>query len=386
MSEYRDDIQVTLVATDKTWMGLKQVVEEVISAGNAPGAGVLVEHDERLDVTEQVTDAWMHSMIESLLATEQVSDYLQARSLVVQALTLRESLAEVVKASHGDDVEIADDVFDKAILSMAEALAISGYTEGQKYARSNVTQGARIADLIFTVWAVEAGADLLVDDDISGKLKARNKVTELLTVSDESTGSLYLLQKIVERLTTTDESTGFLHASDLIDDSILVADTTGTETMAGKAWTCNTDNWAMSTYEPYTFDELAVIDGELYGVNDTGVYQLTGTGDDEDIAATMETGKLDLSGKELSHPTSAYLEYELRGGAATMSVTTTQSGGAQTYTYPLAQEVADELTNGRFIFGRGLRGRHFSFTLKINAKHGHINDLSITTTPTKRRV
>lgn len=386
MSEYRDDVQETVVFSDKTWMGLRHIVEENIKAVNEPKAVVTVEHDEALDISEQVTEAWMHSMVEQLLATETVGDYLEARNAIREALKLRDSLIEVVKAAHGENVTIADSVTDKAILSMAEAMIVSGEASGQKYARNEISLGMKIADLIFTVWTAEAIDYLAVMDEATGQLKARSKVIEVLTVSDESTGVIYLVQKITELVKIFDESTGSLQAVDVASETITVTDTTGTDTMAGMAWTANTDSWAMSTYEPYTFEQLAVIDGILYGVNDSGVYQLTGTESVEDIQATIETGKLDLSGGELTHPLSAYLEYEKTDGTATMEVTTTQSGQAQSYLYPLANEVADELTNGRFIFGRGLRGRHFSFKLQINAKRGHVNDLSISTVPTKRRV
>ncbi|MBX6209533.1 hypothetical protein ISD46_33795, partial [Pseudomonas aeruginosa] len=57
-----------------------------------------------------------------------------------------------------------------------------------------------------------------------------------------------------------------------------------------------------------------------------------------------------------------------------------------TYSYPLESEPADELTNGRFKFGRGLRGRHFTFTLRLTGRHGYINDLSVESAPTNRRV
>ena len=139
----------------------------------------------------------------------------------------------------------------------------------------------------------------------------------------------------------------------------------------------------MSRYLPYTFRGLAVIDGVAYGMSADGVYALDG--DSETIAASMRTGKLDIGQGGLVHPLAAYMEYEL-DGAAEMDVTTTQSGQAETYTYTLPNEVADELTNGRFIFGRGLRGRHFSFTLRMTGTHGYINDLSVNVTATKRSV
>ena len=75
-----------------------------------------------------------------------------------------------------------------------------------------------------------------------------------------------------------------------------------------------------------------------------------------------------------------------RYSAASLAVTTTQSGAAQTYAYPLAVEPAAELTNGRFVLGKGLRGRHFAFELQMQARSGVINDLRVDAAPTKRRV
>jgi hypothetical protein len=155
------------------------------------------------------------------------------------------------------------------------------------------------------------------------------------------------------------------------------------EPVRAQAWTANTDSWAMSRYDPVPFTALVVIDGALYGLADDGVFALdTPTAQ----AAVLRTAPVDVGQGVLAHPLQAFLEYELEEGAASMEVTTTQSGEAQTYAYALQPEAAKRLTNGRFVFGRGLRGRHFTFALRLDAKRGHINDLSVNVAPTKRRV
>ncbi|RSZ54114.1 hypothetical protein EJU38_05520 [Pseudomonas aeruginosa] len=177
-----------------------------------------------------------------------------------------------------------------------------------------------------------------------------------------------------------------LAAHDLVTDAVVIEDSTvGGEQDHGQAWTANVDSWAMSRYAPYTFSSLAVIDGKLYGIAADGVYALDG--DSDAVAGSIATGKLDVGQGALVHPHTAYLEYELDAdGTAAMDVTTTQSGSAATYSYPLERELADELTNGRFKFGRGLRGRHFTFTLRLTGRHGYINDLRVESAPTNRRV
>nr|DAY12553.1 MAG TPA: hypothetical protein [Caudoviricetes sp.] len=106
----------------------------------------------------------------------------------------------------------------------------------------------------------------------------------------------------------------------------------------------------------------------------------------EYINSKIVTGKVDIGGGILAHPVGAYMEYELSDGESEMVVSTTQGGAVQSYSYKLVDGKADELTNGRFIFGRGLRGRHFKFELRLNGVSGHIHDLRIDASATKRRI
>ncbi|PKH81246.1 hypothetical protein CXF60_06260 [Psychrobacter sp. 4Bb] len=188
----------------------------------------------------------------------------------------------------------------------------------------------------------------------------------------------------MDSIAITDEVIDKLDAMVLIIDGAVIEDNVLSSGGAqGQAWTANVDSWAMSRYNPYNYNRLVVINGVLYGEADDGIYRL-----DEQVSAvtaSVKTGKMDLGKGALTHPSTAYLEYELNGGAS-MTVSTTQKGVAQQYTYMLPSEVADELTNGRFIFGRGLRGRHFAFELIMIGTHGHVNDLFIEHTPTSRRV
>lgn len=106
----------------------------------------------------------------------------------------------------------------------------------------------------------------------------------------------------------------------------------------------------------------------------------------EYINSKLVTGKVDIGGGILAHPVGAYMEYELSDSESEMVVSTTQGGNVQSYSYKLIDGKADELTNGRFIFGRGLRGRHFKFELRLNGVSGHIHDLRIDASATKRRI
>ena len=140
----------------------------------------------------------------------------------------------------------------------------------------------------------------------------------------------------------------------------------------------------MSRFAPFTFTSLAVIDGVLYGCNSQGVFALDGSS--ETMTAELRTGAMDMTGGVLAHPLEAHVEYELRG-TATFDVTTTQAGTPATYSYPLnARPVANALTNARAVFGRGLRGRHFAYTLRLTGQQAYINDWSVLVAPSKRSI
>lgn len=157
------------------------------------------------------------------------------------------------------------------------------------------------------------------------------------------------------------------------------------ERLGAMIWTANVDSLAMSQYLPTDVVGLAVVDGVLWGLGRQGVYALDG--DDELISGSLKMGLIDTSGGGLLHPVGSYVEYERDNGAVVdLAVTMPQSGREQRFVYRLARERANSLTNGRFVFGRGLRGRHFGFELMIKGKWAFVNDWTVDLTPTKRRV
>lgn len=138
----------------------------------------------------------------------------------------------------------------------------------------------------------------------------------------------------------------------------------------------------MSQYASFEIERVAVVGGVLYGENKDGLYRLDGG--DETIKGTLITDKIDY-GEQLIKPSFAYTEYQT-DGTAKLTVHTTQKGVKQSYTYALPKERAGELTNGRFVFGRGLYGRQFAHTLTITARTALIYDLNVHFEKTTRRL
>ena len=149
------------------------------------------------------------------------------------------------------------------------------------------------------------------------------------------------------------------------------------------AWTTTADGWNMSRYYDYPYEQLIVIGDKLYGVTSNGIEELKHGA--QSITAKIKTAKLDLGDGCLIHPESMILEYSL-DGQLSVDVGTTQTGYQQTFNYALKKEPSEYLTNGRVVFGRGLRGRHFEFAVNIEGSTAYINDMVVNITKTKRRI
>lgn len=305
-------------------------------------------------------------IIDSAIANDDATGLLRAADLITATATASDELLGAVSSLITDTAIASDEVIAKRYVS---ALAIDSATAKD--------------ELLFSLQDIITDTTT-VSDSIEARLYARDLIT------DTAIGSATVIDKIIQSNVITDTAKASdsvidrLYAAMSWQDIVVVQDELiNIGGYRGQTWTANVDSWAMSRYNPYNYNRLVVIDGTLYGEAEDGIYRL-----DQDVApvvASLVTGKIDLGGGALTHPNAAYLEYELIGQAS-MTVHTTQKGVEQQYTYVLPNELADELTNGRFIFGRGLRGRHFSFELTMVGTHGYINDLSVEHQPSTRRI
>ena len=349
----------------------------------------VLEHiTDSLVVTDTVLESQLTLIQDSVMLADSVLDKKYSQQLISDKLKVQDSTN---KQTHYQDMLVdtlaCNEQFSHRLrASITERLVLSESLHGHNHAAVLCADTVRVTDYSGLVSTQTIEEQLYCDEQHSGKLHASNIATDSVAVADELRQQIRFSNVIVEKLqadnTIQDKLSAYTRVADalFIDDLII-----GDSAVTGIAWTANIDNWAMSQYQQYDFERLSVIDNVLYGENATGIYRIDAA---KTVNGRIVTGKLDLGQGGLVHPLGAYLEYALVGEnkRLDLAVTTTQSGQAQQYHYVLPNEVADELTNGRVLLGRGLRGRHFSFALNITASKAYINDLNIEFTATKRRI
>lgn len=387
MSDYRDDSNDTAVASDSTWIGLTAINEGTAKITESVLFGLLVLHASGAVASDEVIDRPAHLLVDQAQVSGETIDHLHARQALTDTVRVRDRATGVLRVLHEDGASLDDLVLDRVRSVTADSAQISDQVLASRRVSSLTIDSLRISDSTgqFASAVIEDAA--IVGDWAGGTLRARVALVDAFSIAAQVIDAHQATAPPAsDSARITAVVLDHLAARDLVIDGGVIEDVTvGGGQDTGQAWTANVDSWAMSRYAPYTFNGLAVIDGQLYGMADDGVYALKG-GSGE-VAGSFTTGKLDLGRERLVHPHTAYLEYALDAeGEAFMDVTTTQSGSAESYSYPLEAKAASELSSGRFTFGRGLRGRHFAFTLRLTGKHAYINDLRVESAPTNRRV
>lgn len=386
MSDYRDDTTELAVASDTTWLGLTgNVIEELatISAVAMVTIGTLTL-DSALVGDEVLSHTTRAATTETAAASDQALGQLSAVQLVSETVRISESLRHSTLAMVTETAAASDELASGARDTVTETAAASDQEFGTLRASVLVQDSLQVSETLIYHGFTLVDESAAAGDMVWGALRSRGIVSETAAAADEVFGDVATGTVLTETALASDEALGHLNAVQLVTETAQVEDVVGQGTGASQVWTANSEvAWAVSRYR-LTATGLAVIDGVPHLTTKDGVFALDGA--DEEIEGQLVTGRLDVGGGSLATPVSMYLEYELDGALA-VDVSQHQSGiNAESYTYDLPYEPGDTLTNGRVVFGKGLRGRHFGFTVTITGRRAYINDMSLLVAPIKRRV
>jgi hypothetical protein len=126
----------------------------------------------------------------------------------------------------------------------------------------------------------------------------------------------------------------------------------------------NATNKAITEYQPYDFNSLAIMDGALYGANDAGLFRLEGDTDDAvNIDAYARTALTRIADGRMAQVDSAYLGYSSDGVIQLKAITTSATGAKTSRVYQLNLQNADANRSGRIKLGKGIKSVYWAFEL-----------------------
>lgn len=445
MSNYRDDTQETMVASSFAFAKVVTGEVEFIKITDTIRSTIINSFEDCLSITDEVQSVRLNLIEDSLSIKDEVKTTVTLRNTINDSVKIADASYQRIKAlESAESCSIEDSLSHKVIQAVTDTLTAGDVIQGVLNAKAFIHERFKVKDAVLNkktdtsiiedrLSATDSIQDktrglttdlLIAIDLVTGAVKTQQNITDSLkatdtlvfklteTISDSFTVSdlihtathfidaisdtLNIQDQFIDRphkidlvtdfLNVLSESQGFKLAKGQISDTVFIEDDVLDNHQSDIAWTSSTDNWSMSRYVGFKYKQLAVINDNLYGVTEHGI-ELLEYGSQE-IEAKMTTAMLDLGAGSLVHPLAMYLEYSLSGVNKSIDVMigTTQTGDRNTYTYTLPAEKSDHLTNGRVQFGRGLRGRHFDFTVNITATAAYINDMNVEVAQTKRRI
>lgn len=386
MAIYRDDALDSLYLSDSTWAWMKAIAEDQVVFSDSNLSRIKAHLEDSFSLADEITQTGaISTAVDGFSLSDQITGQRIVRSLLSDQVNLFDTAYRFTAENIEDQFTLDDFTRSTTLALSTDSIHFVESISGQRYARILSNDQFKLTDLANTVAAEQVVDSILLGDFTQDKLRAQSYLIDSISFGDQDLSSVQLHSHAIDTLRLGESTQSKLTGRTDSHDYLSLYDEIKDSKIYGQAWTANTNTWAMSRYMPYSFDGLSVINGKLYGWNDQGVYMVDQAS--HLIHGLIETGKLDF-GDSLVHPTAAYLEYDMSGQDKQLSIaiTTTQSGKPATYTYMLPNEEADHLTNGRVLFGRGLRGRHFSFAISIAATSAQINALSMDFTKTTRRI
>ncbi|WP_347455707.1 hypothetical protein [Acinetobacter thermotolerans] len=362
-----------------------QLIEEVFSLADSSFVKQtdLIHENLGLGEIEQVT--YKVVQIEPFRLSDVSITYKTAFTGLSESLKLRDSLKTLAR-SHDlieESLVLSDSAREKLKTLIVETLDLGQHIEQHSTVRSQVSDSFKLKDTAAMIYREQIEDHFRITDEFKKLSDTVELVIESLVFSDQVQGQRIVRSLAESGIQFSESIEGIKRASSSVSELLFLDDEyhDGREIIG--AWTATADGWNMSRYYDFPYEELIVIDGRLYGVTDTGIEELKQGA--SIVAAQIKTARLDLGDGGLVHPESMILEYSL-DGQLSVDVGTTQTGYQQTFNYVLRKEPSDYLTNGRVVFGRGLRGRHFEFSVNIEGSTAYINDMVVNITKTKRRI
>lgn len=386
MAIYRDDALENIFLSDSTWLRLKVIAEDRIVFADIAATTLKVFSEDSFILADELSQSGAISIAaDGFSLFDQITGQRIARGIISDQIKLFDAAYRFTAENIEDQFTLDDFTLSTTLTLSTDSIRFVESISSQRYSRILSNDQFKLVDMVNTVASEQVIDSILLGDFTQDKLRSQSYLIDSISFGDQDLSSVQLYSHAIDTLRLGDSTQSKLIGWANSHDYLSLYDEIKDSKIYGQAWTANTDSWAMSRYMPFSFDGLTVINDKLYGWNDKGVFLMGKP--DHLIHGLIETGKLDF-GDSLVHPTAAYLEYEMSGQDKQLSiaVTSTQSGKPLTYTYMLPDEEADHLTNGRVLFGRGLRGRHFSFAISIAATSAQINDLYMDFTKTTRRI
>lgn len=304
-------------------------------------------------------------VLNSILRLSDAASPLARFAVTVQSSLVYRDFATIVLSRELSDSLILTDLHTgqlRMIGLLVDQLMLADQTIGRYDALVTVISALLLADRSVIGLDGTINEALILNDTLDRDVRIIAEMVSNLELEDELEPILYLFATLEDTFALADQTT--LTAAliaELFDTvSFGVRARVGDEVFIG--YSMNTRLAAVSEYQNYPFNSLAMIGGRRYGAGATGVYRLEGDDDDGDpIAAHVRTGYLNF--EALTHVLNAWIGYT-SDGQLVLKVITADKGTKKENWYRMKARPGGGPVETRFDLAKGLLGTYWAFEIE----------------------
>lgn len=338
-------------------IGYQPVAYSGLTADLESAGVVLIGYEDVLTATDLAVPKPIFAMADSLLATDSINPSIVLKSLLSDTLTLGDALPMVARFLIADNVTLADET-GASLIKIAEIAEILSVIDGQ-------TPTIQIATLLMDLIAAREAFSFTQSASLEDTIALADQTSTAIRLLTESADFVSMTDSL--RFGVTALISDQVSADDLIhprlqilmgyEDTLVVFGDLILDGEAYTAWVMNTESTGMSHYTVPGLNSLFDHEGRVWGVSETGLWELAGDTDDGDqIDAWIKTGHMKLGdGREVNIPR-AYL-YTRTTGEMLIKTVSSVRGTRTERTYTVQPALAGDDDAARIVpLARGLRG------------------------------
>lgn len=309
-------------------------------------------------------DTVVIALVQSILRLEAAPLPLMIFAETVQDnLVMREAVSLIFAREVLSDITLASDteaLLTQVVAVVDQLLLQDEYLPVQS-ALVTVLAALALRDTAVPVLQQEVQAALALDEEVTRALLAAVEVISDLALADEAPHSAVMFALVASDMEVLSQvGLNLVALVELLDNLELgVRLRVGKEVYAG--YVVNLARGAVTEYENYNFNSLAMIGGKPFGAGEEGVYLLQGDDDDgAPIDAYVRTGALNFG--SLTKVLNGYIGVKA-DGTVLMKVITRDGGVKKENWYRMKRRPTGETVETRFDIAKGLTSTYWQWEL-----------------------
>lgn len=375
MADYCDTVEESALLGDALGMALvAPLAESAVVHGTMTVCGMVTPYVEAASIGDLVIDSVRSRISEDLIIGDVVTSVTQGRNRLVESARIGDRLPAVACDRVTESLVIGDTLGEGAVRDVVhEALLVSDALGTAATLRNRTVEQLLAGDRLTDILVDRVTEAAVLNDAIAARTRASNAIVESATLGDALGGPVAARDRVREAALIGDALSGAFTGTDTILEVGELGDGLGeVPQLSGAAWTAPTDLFAMSRYEAFPFNSMAVIDGALVGIATDGAYVLAGDTDDGAAISASVVGDLNdwvdgndgpASSPNLRRPHHAWFGYRATG---TLRVTLGHTGAGGTevsIAHDMASTATPTMGSGRVALAHGATFRYSRLTI-----------------------